>query len=186
MIEFLSQPWPWYVAGPLLGLTVTLLLLVGSKAFGVSSSLQHACAAVVPGRSAYLKYDWRKKGTWNLVFVVGTLLGGVVAGQFLSTGEPVAVSEATVSDLEALGVAIEPGLVPTSIYSLEAVGTPAGLVVMVLGGFLVGFGARYANGCTSGHGVTGLANFKLSSLVAVIGFFVGGLVATHFLLPLVF
>ena len=185
MIEFLSQPWPWYVAGPLIGLTLTLLLFVGGRRFGISSSLQHVCAAAVPGKSAYLRYDWRQKGTWNLLLVVGILIGGGVSGLFLSTGEPIALSEATVQDLDALGVALEPGLVPTSIYSLEAAATPAGFLLLVGGGFLVGFGARYANGCTSGHGVTGLANFELSALVSVLAFFAGGLIATHLLLPLI-
>lgn len=185
MIETLSEPWPWYVAGPLIGLTVALLLLVGGKAFGVSSSLRHLCAAILPGRSSYLRYDWRSKGLWNLLFVLGIVGGGALAGTFLSTGEPVAISEATKADLEALGVATDTGLVPTSIYSLEALATPAGFVVLVVGGFLVGFGARYAGGCTSGHGVTGLANLQLPSLIAVLGFFAGGLFATHFLLPLI-
>ena len=185
MIEYLSQPWPWFVAGPLIGLTVALLLLVGGRSFGVSSSLRHVCAATVPGRSSFLRYDWRKIGLWNLVFVAGMILGGVIAGTFLSTGEPVAISQATKADLEALGVSTDTGLVPTDIYSLQALATHSGFFVLVIGGFLVGFGARYAGGCTSGHGVTGLASFQLGSLVAVLGFFAGGLLATHLLLPLI-
>ncbi len=185
MIEFLSQPWPWFVAGPLIGLTVVLLLVVGGKSFGVSSSLRHICAATVPGSSAFLRYDWRKSGLWNLLFVVGVVLGGLLAGTLLATGEPVAISEATKADLAALGLASDSGLVPTEIYSLAAVATPAGFVILVVGGFLVGFGARYAGGCTSGHAIMGLANLQLPSLVAVLGFFAGGLLATHLLLPLI-
>ena len=185
MIEFLSRPWPWFVAGPLIGLTVALLLLVGNKAFGVSSSLRHLCAATLPGKSPYLRYDWRKSGLWNLLFVVGIVLGGFVASQFLVNDDPVAISEATRGDLAELGITADDGLVPTQIYSLQAAATPAGFVVLVLGGFLVGFGARYAGGCTSGHGVTGLASFQLPSLIAVLGFFAGGLLATHLLLPLI-
>ena len=183
MFELLSQPWPWFVSGPLIGLTVALLLLVGGRVFGVSTSLQHICAATVPGRSSYLRYDWRRSGTWNLVFVLGIVVGGVIAANLLESPEPVAISEATKSDLAALGVGTSPGLVPSEIYSLEALTTPAGFVVLVIGGFLVGFGARYAGGCTSGHGITGLANLQLPSLLAVVGFFVGGLLATHLLLP---
>ena len=185
MIETLSQPWPWYVAGPLIGLTVAVLLLVGGKAFGVSSSLRHLCAATVPGRSPYLRYDWRRTGLWNLLFVAGVILGGLVAGTLLSTGEPVAISEATRADLRELGVATDTGLVPTDVYSLRALASPSGFIVLVLGGFLVGFGARYAAGCTSGHGIIGLASFQKPALVAVLGFFAGGLLATHLLLPLI-
>lgn len=181
--SWLLEPWPWYVAGPMIGLTVTLLLLWGGKAFGVSSSLQHVCAATVPGRSPALRYDWRT-GLWNLVFVVGIVLGGALA-QALTSPEPVALSEATKADLAALGIASGSGLVPAEIYSLAALETPTGWLVLVGGGFLVGFGARYAGGCTSGHAVTGLASLQLPSLVAVLGFFAGGLIATHFLLPLI-
>jgi len=185
MIDVLSQPWPWYVAGPLIGLTVMLLLLIGNKAFGVSSSLRHVCAAAAPGRSTYLDYDWRRKGLWNLVFVAGIFLGGLIAATALSGDQPVAISAATQADLTALGVSTDTGLVPTEIYSLAALATPAGFVILVLGGFLVGFGARYAGGCTSGHAITGLANLQLPSLIAVLGFFAGGLIATHILLPLI-
>ncbi|MEM8994846.1 MAG: YeeE/YedE thiosulfate transporter family protein [Acidobacteriota bacterium] len=185
MIENLSRPWPWFVAGPLIGLTVALLLLVGGRAFGVSSSLRHLCAATVPGRSPFLRYDWRGTGLWNLVFVAGVVLGGLVSGVAPGGGEAVALSEATRADLGALGVAADTGLVPKEIYGFSALASPAGLIVMVAGGFLVGFGARYAGGCTSGHAITGLASFQLPSLVAVVGFFAGGLAATHFLLPLV-
>lgn len=183
MIELLSSPWPWWVAGPAIGLTLTLLLAIGNRAFGVSSSLQHLCAAVAPGRSPILRYDWRRSGLWNLVFVLGIMAGGGVAGHWLEGAEPVIVSEATSNALGALGAAPGSGLVPVEIYSVSALGSFEGWVVMVLGGFLVGFGARYAGGCTSGHGVTGLANGQLPSLVAVLGFFAGGLIATHLLLP---
>jgi len=185
MIEFLSQPWPWYVGGPMIGLTVALLLLFGGKAFGVSSSLEHACAATLPGRSSLLRYDWRAKGLWNLVFVAGIALGGLIAGLWLANPEPMALAEATRADLAELGLGEAAGLVPPEIYSLRALATPAGFVVLVVGGFLVGFGARYANGCTSGHGVTGLAMLRHSALVALAGFFAGGLIATHLLLPLI-
>lgn len=186
MLELLQRPWPWYVAGPLIGLTVPVLLLFSGKRFGISSSLRHICAATVPGKSAYLRYDWRRKGLWNLVFVVGVLLGGILAGGIFANPEPVAISDATRSDLTALGLSDFDGLVPSELYRLSALATPAGFVILVVGGFLVGFGARWADGCTSGHGITGLAQLQLSSLVAVVGFFVGGLVSTHFLLPWIF
>ena len=183
MIEFLSQPWPWYVAGPLIGLTVALLLLFEGKPFGVSTSLQHVCAAAWPGKSSYLRYDWRRSGLWNLAFVVGICLGGGIAGTLLVDSQPVAISDATQEDLAAFGIVSDGGLVPEEVYSFQALASPAGFVILVVGGFLVGFGARYAGGCTSGHAIMGLANRQLPSLVAILGFFAGGLIAVHFILP---
>lgn len=189
MLDTLTGPWPWYVAGPLIGLIVPLLLLVGGKAFGISSSLRHVCAATpAPARlkPGFLRYDWRQTGLWNLVFVVGVGLGGFLAVTLL--GMPDAgqsISEATRGDLMALGVQDFSGLVPADLFSWEWLLTPAGLVMLGLGGFLVGFGARYAGGCTSGHAISGLADFQLPSLVAVLGFFAGGLLVTFGLLPLI-
>lgn len=180
---FLAQPWPWYVAGPLIGLTVPILLLWTGKAFGISSSLRHTCAALWPGKSPYLDYDWRQKGLWNLTLAAGLILGGLIARLLLPHPEAVAISPATHADLVALGISDFSGLVPVELYSAGALARPAGWLIMVLGGFLIGFGARYANGCTSGHGITGLANVQLSSLVAIVSFFAGGLLATHVLLP---
>lgn len=187
LLDALMRPWPWWVAGPLIGLMVPLLLLIGGKRFGVSSTFRHICAAVLPGRVEYFRYDWRQAG-WNLALVGGILLGGVLAGWVLAAPEPyvVAVSEATRADLEALGIREFLGLVPGDVFRFAALRTLPGLVIIVAGGFLVGFGSRYAGGCTSGHAITGLATFQLGSLLAVLGFFAGGLLATHVLLPLLF
>lgn len=184
MIDVLSQPLPWYVAGPLIGLVVPLLLLYGSKQFGISANLRHMCAATVPGRLDFLKYDWRKSGLWNLTFLGGILIGGFIGGVLLSNPEPIAISQATVADLQALGIQDFTGFVPADIFTWSNVLTPVGLTIILGGGFLVGFGARYAGGCTSGHAISGLADLQLPSLIAVIGFFAGGLIATHLLLPL--
>lgn len=185
MVEAVSQPWPWYVAGPLIGLVVPLLLLLGGKAFGVSSNMRHMCAAVLPSTLDYLKYDWKTEGSWNLVFVLGTLIGGFIAVQLVpASGVEIGISAATKADLAALGMTDFTGLVPAQLISWSALTTLPGLVVVVAGGFLLGFGARYAGGCTSGHAISGLANLQFASLVAVIGFFIGGLIVTHLLLPL--
>ena len=184
MIEFLSQPWPWWVAGPLIGLIVPMLLKAGAE-FGLSENLRHVCAATLP-RAEFFRYDWKKKGLWNLTLALGVILGGFVAGTFLANPEPtVAISAATTADLQALGVTDFEGLVPSEYISWSGLATLPGFIMIVVGGFLVGFGARYAGGCTSGHAISGLANLQLPSLVAVIGFFVGGLAATWFILPLI-
>jgi uncharacterized membrane protein YedE/YeeE len=161
MREFITEPWPWYVAGPIIGLFVPALLLIGNRQFGVSSNLRHLCAAMSPGRVDYFRYDWRQAGLWNLAFLLGILIGGFAA----------AVMASPLS------------LVPLDVFNWAALLTPRGLLVMVGGGFLVGFGTAYAGGCTSGHGVLGLASFQLPSLVAVLGFFAGGLLCTWLLLP---
>lgn len=187
MIDALRSPWPWWVAGPLIGLVVPLVYGYGSKKWGISQSLQHICAAVFPRRLEYFRYDWRREGGWNLAMVAGVLAGGALARVALATpGGVVEISAATREALARLGIERFEGLLPAELFAWEALLTPRGLVVVVLGGFLVGFGARWANGCTSGHAISGLSSLHLSSLLATIGFFVGGLVSAHFLLPLLF
>jgi uncharacterized protein len=188
-MTFLAQPWPWYVAGPLIGLVVPLLLVVGGKAFGISSNLRHMCAALpAPERlkPEFLRYDWKGTGLWNLVFVLGVAFGGFLVVTLLGMPDAGAsISEATRSDLAALGLTDLSGMVPAELFSWSAMATPAALLMVVGGGFLVGFGARYAGGCTSGHAISGLANLQFPSLVAVFGFFAGGLLVTFVLLPLI-
>lgn len=176
---WLTSPWPWWLAGPLVGAVVPLLLWIGNKAFGVSSSLRHACA-ILPGGPAYFRYAWRDVGGWNLLFALGIVLGGAVA----ALGQaPLTVASATRDALAAYGVTPDGGLAPAALASAEALRRPAVWAFLLAGGFLVGFGARWAGGCTSGHAITGLATRQLPSLLAVIGFFAGGLVGTHLLLP---
>lgn len=180
---FSPDPWPWYFAGPVIGLFVPALLVVGNAVFGVSSSLRHMCAAAFPGEVEYLRYDWKKNGLWNLAFVAGILVGGFLAAH-IGVQENIAISQATRLDLARLGVHDFSGLAPREFFQWSALLSFRGLVLMVGGGFLIGFGTAYAGGCTSGHAISGLADFQLPSLIAVIGFFAGGLFATHFLLPL--
>ena len=184
ILEFLRQPWPWYVAGPIIGLTVPVLLLIGNKSFGISANLRHACA-VLPTKVSFFKYNWRKE-IWNLVFTLGILLGGFIGGVLLANPEPLHVAASTQADLAALGVSVDGEFVPESVFGLSSLLSLRGLLILLGGGFLVGFGARYAGGCTSGHAISGLANLQLPSLVAVVGFFVGGLVMTYLLFPLIF
>jgi uncharacterized protein len=183
MLEWLREPWPWYISGPLIGLSVPLLLLLGNKSFGISSNLRHLCS-VLPGKVPFFNYDWRKEGGWNLVFALGTLLGGLLGSVLWGNTEPLQVAAKTSTDLAALGISVDGNLVPATLFSWASLFTWQGFVFIVLGGFLVGFGAAYAGGCTSGHAIMGLADLQLPSLVAVIGFFAGGLLATHFLFPI--
>ena len=183
-MDLFASSWPWYVAGPIIGLMVPTLLLLTGKAFGISSSLRHTCAATLPTNAAYFQYDWKEKGLWNLVFVVGILLGGFIAVQFLGGGGPTGISAATKADLTALGLSDFSGLVPPGLFSWSSLTTGPGLLAIVGGGFLVGFGARYAGGCTSGHAIMGLASLQLPSLIATVGFFIGGLFVTYVVLPL--
>lgn len=183
MIEFLSQPWPWYVAGPLIGIVVPALLLLGGKQFGISENLRHMCA-MIPSKVELFQYDW-KNGLWNLTLIFGVVVGGWIGATWLENPDPVAISDATRSDLAALGISDFSGLVPSELFSWESLASGPGILLIVLGGFLVGFGTRYAGGCTSGHAISGLADLQLPSLIAVIGFFAGGLIATYFLLPII-
>jgi uncharacterized protein len=182
MIELIRQPWPWYVAGAVIGLTVPALLLLGNKHLGISSSLRHLCAACLPANISFFKYDWKKE-IWNLFFVGGVLLGGVVATQFLSNPQGIIISESTVADLQALNVVVDGNLMPASIFSFENLFTLQGLMFFVVGGFLVGFGTRYAGGCTSGHTIMGISNLQWPSVVASMAFMAGGFAMVHFLFP---
>lgn len=184
-LEMLRKPWPWYVAGPLIGLTVPALLLLGNKSFGISSSLRHICAAVVPANIPFFKYNWRKE-VWNLFFVAGITLGGFIGSIALGNPEAIVVASDTRQALAALGVTDFSGVMPSDIFSLSNVFTLKGLIFLVLGGFLVGFGTRYAGGCTSGHAIMGLSNLQWPSLVATVSFMIGGFACTHLLLPLLF
>jgi len=178
----LPHPLPWYVAGPLIGLIVPALLLVGNKAFGVSSNFRHLCAAVAPCGIEFFKHDWKKQGLWNLTMLAGVFAGAALAWR-LAPAPIVALSPRAVSDLQAIGIHDFSGLAPHEIFSWASLWTLRGFVMIVVGGFLVGFGTAYAGGCTSGHAIAGLADRQLASLVAVCGFFAGGLAATYWLLP---
>lgn len=182
LLKYSQQPWPWYVAGPLIGLTVPTLLLMGNKSFGISSSLRHICAACIPAGIPFFEYDWKKE-SWNLFFVAGVTLGGLLATQLLANPNTIVISPNTVAALRMLGIRDFTGLLPADLFTAATVLSINGLVLFGLGGFLVGFGTRWAGGCTSGHAITGLANGQWPSLVATVCFLIGGFVMTHLFLP---
>ena len=186
ILEIIKQPWPWYISGPLIGLMVPMLMLLDNKHFGVSSTFRDFCALVLPSKKlTYFNYNL-KEHIWRNLFVFGILAGGVICNLFLNNDKPIEISQKTVTDLETLGLRDLNGLVPYEIFSWSGLMTFRGFFSISVGGFLVGFGTRYADGCTSGHAITGLSLLSASSLISVIGFFIGGVVSTYFLLPLIF
>lgn len=182
ILDWLKQPWPWYFSGPLIGLMVPGLLLVGNKSFGISSSLRHICAACIPAKIPFFQYDWKKE-MWNLFFVAGILLGAVIVTVFLQNPEPVKVNANLVNELQQYGITDYKGLVPSELFNWSSLFTLKGIIMIVVGGFLVGFGTRYAGGCTSGHAIMGLSNLQFPSLVATISFMAGGFLVANFILP---
>lgn len=182
ILDWLKQPWPWYISGPLIGLMVPGLLLVGNKSFGISSSLRHICAACIPAKIPFFQYDWKKE-IWNLFFVAGILLGAMIVALFLQNPEPVKVNANLANELQQYGITDYKGLVPTELFNWSSLLTVKGIIMIVVGGFLVGFGTRYAGGCTSGHAIMGLSNLQFPSLVATISFMAGGFLVANLILP---
>ncbi len=182
MHDLITRPWPWYVAGPLIGLTVPALLLMGNKSFGISSSLRHVCAACIPAGIPFFQYNWKKE-VWNLFFVSGILLGGLIAGHFLVNANNIEINPDLAGELAGYGITDYSNPVPLDILNWGSLFTLKGFILMVAGGFLVGFGTRYAGGCTSGHAIMGLSNLQIPSLIATICFMIGGIVTANFLLP---
>jgi uncharacterized membrane protein YedE/YeeE len=165
---------------------IMFFLLYFGQSFGFSSNLRTICAAAGLGKSAkFFDFNWKAQ-SWNLVFLVGAILGGFIAREFLSTDAPVLISEATIQDLSKLGIAAPESLQPAELFGLDAVLSIKGFLLLAFGGLMVGFGSRYAGGCTSGHAISGLSDLQLPSLIAVMGFFIGGLLMTYLFLPLIF
>lgn len=184
MTEFLKQPWSWYVGGIIIGLIVPALLILGNKHFGISSNMRHICAACFPANIPYFKYNWKKE-IWNFFFVGGILTGSFIAAHFLQDNNPVLVNNKLASELAEYGVTDFGGMVPVQLFSFESLFSLRGLMMMIAGGFLVGFGTRYAGGCTSGHSIMGLSNLQLPSLIATCCFMAGGFIMANLLLPFI-
>lgn len=185
MIDIITQTWSWWFSGALISAIMFFLIYFG-QSFGFSSNLRTICAASGLGKSVkFFDFNWRSQ-TWNLVFLVGAIAGGFIAKEFLSTDGPIQISEATISDLQELGFAAPESLQPNELFSLESAFSLKGFLILAFGGLMVGFGSRYAGGCTSGHAISGLSDLQVPSLIAVIGFFAGGLIMTFLIFPLIF
>ncbi|MFD0795124.1 YeeE/YedE family protein [Mucilaginibacter litoreus] len=184
MIDLLKQPWPWYISGAIIAGLMVMLLYFG-KSFGFSSNLRMICTLMGAGkRSSFFNFDLKAQ-KWNLLFLLGSVIGGFIAHTWLRSEQPLRLSAATVTDLKVLGIHFDGQLEPGQLFAIQALSLK-NASLMLAGGLMIGFGSRYAGGCTSGHAISGLSNLQLPSLVAVIGFFVGGLIMTHLLFPLLF
>ena len=185
-MEFILQPWPWYVAGPLITLVMFLLFYFGER-FGVSSNLETFCSIGGAGKFVdYFKIDW-KQNSWNLVFVAGAIAGGFIAAQWLTPIDAVAINPETIQDLADIGISNAGATyLPDEIFSVDTMLSVKGFAILLIAGVMVGFGARWAGGCTSEHAIVGLSNLEIPSLISVVGFFIGGLVMTWLILPLIF
>ncbi|NIG56073.1 YeeE/YedE family protein [Chitinophaga sp. Cy-1792] len=184
-MSFLYQPWYWLPAGFLIGLTVPLLLLLGNKPFGISSSLRHICAACFPAGISFFRYDWKQQA-WNLFFVAGIAIGGYIGGVLLKDPHPVEVAAATQQRLAGYGLHDYSSLLPAELFNWNNLFTLKGLIFFVIGGLLVGFGTRYAGGCTSGHSIMGISNLQWPSMVATMCFMAGGFFCANVILPWIF
>lgn len=185
-MDWIMQPWPWYVSGAAIALVMLLLLLVG-KNFGMSSNLRTFCTMCGAGKSnEFFRFDWKEQ-QWNLIVVLGAIIGGYIAAHHLTADRAVDINPDTVAELQTLGFeSAGTEYLPDELYSINSLSNPKTIGLLALGGFLVGFGARYAGGCTSGHAISGLSNLQWPSLLAVIGFFAGGLLMIYLLFPLIF
>lgn len=184
MYELLKEPWPWYISGAAIASIMFMLLFFG-KSFGFSSNLRTICTIAGAGKSVrYFDFDWKAQ-QWNLLFLVGSVLGGILSATLLKSDAPLKLAASTVRDLGTLGIHFDGQLNPSQLFGTSFL-TAKNLALLLTGGMLVGFGSRYAGGCTSGHAISGLSNLQLPSLLAVAGFFAGGLVMTHFIFPLIF
>ncbi|AWX44776.1 hypothetical protein HME9304_01780 [Flagellimonas maritima] len=185
-MNWILQPWPWYISGPLIALVMFLLIMMG-KNFGMSSNLRTLCTICGAGKQAdFFKFDWKSQ-KWNLMVVLGVCIGGYIGANFLSLDTSVSIGLDTIAQLNSLGFdSAGKAYLPTELFSLSMFSDIKSITLLIVGGFLVGFGARYAGGCTSGHAISGLSNLQIPSFIAVVGFFIGGLVMIHILFPLIF
>lgn len=181
-LELLRSPWPWYIAGPLIGLIVPILLILGNKSFGISSSLRHICAACLPASIPFFQYNWKRE-TWNLWFVAGIIGGAAITTIWFNNPNPIDLNPVLVAELRNHSINNFSNQIPIELFNWRNLFSLQGFILMVIGGFCIGFGTRYAGGCTSGHSITGLAMLQWPSLVATICFMIGGFTAANFIIP---
>lgn len=181
---YISQPWPWYIGGPLIGLVIILLQWIDNKPLAASASYRHICSATLPKGIPFLNYNWKSE-SWNLFFAAGIITGGFIAGNLLSHPGNISVSIGTTAQLHSIGLLNTTGFAPAKLFSFAALQTFPGIMVIMIGGFLIGFGSRYAGGCVSGHSMTGISDLQWTSMLATGCIFTGGIFTSYYLLPFI-
>ena len=185
-MDFLFHTWHWSITGFLIGIIMLTLNYFG-KVFGMSSNLRSLCTMAGAAKFAdFFRFDVKAQ-YWNLMVVLGAMLGGFVAVHFMSDPSNVDINPQTIAQLQAMHIDAPNGkLLPDALFGNAVFQSPKMILILLIGGLLIGFGSRYAGGCTSGHAIAGMSNLQRQSLKAVIGFFVGGLIMAHFIFPLIF
>lgn len=158
-------PLHWALAGAAIAAVTLSLLFFRNRRLGISGGLDDVCSLVLH-RPYFAQETVRASRTWRVPFLCGLVLGGTVSALLGGGWAPT-------WDLGRFDEVIGFG--------------PAGkLAWMFAGGVLIGVGTRLANGCTSGHGIFGLANVELPSLVATLAFMASGIVTTQVVYHVIF
>lgn len=159
------SPLHWSAAGVAIGAITLLMLWLMNQRLGISTGFENLCALVV--RIPYFERDEiRASQRWRLPFLAGLVVGGFLSAATSGGWTPF-------WDLGMFDASVGWG--------------PAGkLAWMFAGGLLIGFGTRLAGGCTSGHGIFGVANLERASIASTLSFMAAGIVATHFVYRVVF
>ena len=158
---------PWYISGPLIGLTVPLLLIVNEKQFGTSSSFRFIGSKLFK-KTKYFIYK-NEIDAWQFHFAIGLVISSIII--------PTLIDIENISKIEENSTY---GLINKKIYDFS------NIFIFFIGGMFIGYGSRYANGCTAGHCIMGISQFSLSSLISTVSFFIGGLFVSHIIIPIIF
>ena len=185
-MDFLFHTWHWTITGFLIGIIMLTLNYFG-KVFGMSSNLRSLCTMAGAGKYAeFFRFDVKSQ-YWNLMVILGAIIGGFVAVHYMSDPSNVALNPKTIVQLQGMNIDVPDGkMLPNALFGNDIFQSPKIILILLIGGLLIGFGSRYAGGCTSGHAIAGMSNLQRQSLKAVIGFFIGGLIMAHFIFPLIF
>jgi len=185
MTTILTHAWSWWFSGIVIGFIMLYLLYFGGS-FGFSANLRTICSMSGAGKNVkFFDFNWKSQ-IWNLIFLIGGLTGGFISSHYMYDGKTANISQNTIHDLQKLGFSAPDEIQPKELFSREAVFSLKGFFLLAVGGLMVGFGARYAGGCTSGHAISGISDLQIPSIIAVVGFFIGGLIMTHILFPVIF